>query len=134
MINAMNIAVSGLITSGLKMAVTANNIANANTTGQIEPAEPADAPYAAQSVKSESVPGGAVKGQVVQRDPPFVPAFDPNSPFADEQGIIGAPNVSLDQELVHLKVAENNYNANAQTLSVTKELQETLLQALNEEV
>ena len=68
---------------------------------------------------------------VLNRDPAFVPSFSPDSPFADEQGLVNAPNVSLDEEMVNLKIAEHAYKANAQVIKTSSEMQDALRDALN---
>ena len=50
---------------------------------------------------------------IINKNKPFVPAFDPGSPFADENGMIGVPNVNLAEEAVNLTIAEVNFKASA---------------------
>ena len=49
---------------------------------------------------------------------------------------ISDPNreTSLDSDLIDMKINENNYKANAQVIATTKEMQETLLDALGRNV
>jgi len=128
MVNSIQTSLSGLMASGKKVAVASSNIANARTTGSLSDAE--NAPYSALQTQNVAENGG-VRAQVTEKTPPFVPAFDPDSPFADADGIIGAPNVNLGEELVITKEAEFAYKANAQLIKTDGELFDTLINALD---
>lgn len=133
MIGAIKTALSGLMAQGTKLATTSSNIANAFTAGSVE--DEANAPYAAKNTQFSSVNDGkGVAATVVNKDPAFVPSYDPDSPFANEEGIIGAPNVSLDQEVVALKEAELAYKANLKTIETASEMQDELLDSFDKDV
>ena len=116
-----------------KAQVSSNNIANASTTGSLDPSK-GPKPYEAQQTVTTSVAGGGVSAASVSRQPGFVPSYEPDSPFADESSMVGAPNVNLEEEMINLKVAEQAYKANAQTIRVAKDMSEELLNALDKKV
>lgn len=130
MINSIGIALSGLEAASKKLNATASNIANLTTVGSLE--EVGQAPYTplttTQQAQTDSNgnPTG-VRSDIVPRGNPFVPAFDPDSPFADENGVIGVPNIDLAEEAVNLSLAEATYKANISTLKVAEELSDELL-------
>lgn len=130
MVNSIQTSLSGLIASGKKVEIASSNIANARTTGSLS--DPDNAPYSARQTQNLSEDGG-VRAQVAEKTPPFVPAFDPNSPFADTDGYIGAPNVNLGEELVVSKEAEFAYKANAQMIKTDSEIFETLIESVNKD-
>jgi flagellar basal-body rod protein FlgC len=130
MVNTIQTSLSGLIASTKNLDATSSNIANADTVGSLT--DPDNAPYNALQTRQTSENGG-VNAEFVTKDPPFVPSYAPNSPFADENGLIGAPNVNLTEELVISKEAEFAYKANAFTLKTGIEMQETLLNAIDKD-
>lgn len=132
MIKSIGIALNGLNAASQRVAASASNIANVHTVGSIE--EGGQEPYAALTTVSKALgpETGGVRTDVVRKDPPFVPAFDPNSPFANEDGIVGAPNVSLEEEIVHLKIAELTYKANIKTIKTAEEMSKELLSLFDE--
>lgn len=135
MVNSIQTSLSGLIASSRKIEVASSNIANSQTTGSLTDAN--NAPYSALRTQLTSTNTGdsnaGVRATAVERDPPFVPAFDPDSPFADTDGYIGAPNVNLGEELVITKEAEFAYKANAQLIKTGGELFDTLIEAVDKD-
>lgn len=134
MINPISIALSGLTSASKKAEVASNNIVNADVVGSTDPNSPNQA-YTPRNTVDQSLSvngqGVGVKTVVLNRDPAFVPSFSPDSPFADSNGMVNAPNVNLDEELVNMKVAENAYKANAQVVKTSSEMQDTLREALD---
>lgn len=136
MINAINIALSGLLASQKKVAVSASNIANLTTNGSLEDKD--NAPYNALTTVQEAVTdtdgnGVGVKSTTVPKNSPFVPAYDPGSPLANEQGLIGTPNVNLAEEAVNLSLAEHNFKANVKIIEAASEMSEELLRVFDDE-
>lgn len=113
-----------------KVGVATENIVNADVVGSTDPNSTNQA-YAAQTTQDVSTAGGGVKTVSLNRTPPFVPSFEPDSPFADSEGLVNAPNVNLDEELVNTKIAENAYQANLAALKVGIQMQDTLRDALD---
>lgn len=58
--------------------------------------------------------------------PGHVPAYEPDSPDADADGLVGAPNVDLASNIVELTQAEHAYKANLATLRTLDELSKAL--------
>lgn len=114
MMNAISIALSGLSASVKRLGAAASNIAHMGTSGSLEPGGPA--PYEAQTVVQSTDSQGGVRAEVTARRDPFVPAYQPDSPHANAQGLIGVPNVDLPEEIVQMKLAEITYKANIKTL------------------
>lgn len=134
MIKAIGIALTGLNAATQRLNASASNIANLTTEGSLE--EGGQAPYSALTTVSKSLgntPGG-VRTDVVAKNPPYVPAYSPDSPFADEQGIVGVPNVSLEEEIVNLKLSEITYKANIATIKASENLSDELLSLFDDKV
>lgn len=132
MVSSINIGISGLQAATARLNASAANIANFTTSGSLT--DPDNAPYTPQDVTYQSQGDGGVLANTVSRDPAFVPAFDADSPFADENGFIGVPNISLSSEIVNLKLAELSYKANIQTIETSSDLFEELLDTFDERV
>ncbi len=136
MIKAIQTALSGLHSSTKRLNASASNIANLQTTGSLE--EGKQAPYSALTTTSKTQviggEGAGVQTDIVPKDTPFVPIFSPDSPFADENGIIGIPNVSLAEEAVNMKLAEFTFKANLKTIEAASELSDELLRIFDKKV
>ena len=131
MINAISIALSGLTASVKRVEASASNIANVSTTGALNPAD-GPAPYTPLTTTQKSVDGGGVRAEIVTTEPAFTPAFSPNSPFANADGLIAAPNIDLATEAVNLKLAELTYKANLQTIRTAEEMSDELLSTFDD--
>lgn len=132
MINAIGIALTGLNSASLRLNTSAANIANAGTTGSLNSSE--NAPYTPQITTSTALNNGGVHTQTTDKSPAFIPAYDADSPFADENGIIGTPNVDYAEEIVNMKLAEISYKANIQTIKTAEEMFSELLDTFDKEV
>lgn len=133
MIGAITTALSGLLAATKRVETSANNIANAYSGGALDEAD-GPAPYSAQTVVQKTGQNGGVIAEVTTKDPGFVPAYDPNSPFANEDGLVGAPNVNLAEEAVNLKLAETAYKASLAVIRTADELNEELLKTFDDTV
>lgn len=137
MISAINIALTGLGAATKQLNASASNIANLQTAGSLE--DDGQAPFTPLTTQQTSATdtqgnGQSVRSEIVPRSSnQFTPAFDPDSPFADENGIIGIPNVSLAEEAVNLNLAEITYKANIATLQTASELSDELFRLFDDE-
>jgi len=132
----INTALSGLAAASKKVEAAASNIANLQTSGSLE--EGKQAPYTPITTQQTAITdqngnGQGVHSGFIAKEQPFTPRFDPDSPFANADGIIGVPNINLAEEVVNLMVAELSYKANIQTLKVSEELSNELLSILDKE-
>ena len=132
MINAIGIALSGLLGASRKVEAVASNVANLNNAGSLEPGGPA--PYESVTTASAAQEAGGVKTDIIPKDPAFVPAYDPDSPFANGDGLIGVPNTDLAEESVNLTLAKAAYRANLAVIKTADEMQDELLKSFDREV
>ena len=130
MISAISIALSGLQAATTRLSASASNIANLQTVGSLDGGQ---APYTPLETQQTAQGNGGVAAQNVGRQNPFVPAFDPNSPFADENGVIGVPNINLAEEAVNVGLAELAYKANIQVIKAAEEISDELLRTFDDE-
>lgn len=125
MIKAIGIALSGLDNASKRLSATASNIANASTVGSAN--GEGQAPYSPVTSIQKTNEAGGVNTTIVPSGKPFVPSYDPDSPFADENGIIGAPDVNLATEAINSIVAELSYKANIEVIKTAEDMGDELL-------
>ena len=128
------------------MNVAASNIANISTTGPlpasggsstsagagssgIAPTFPAAyVPLRVDQVSqsSGSTPGGTI-ATVSTVSPSYIAQSDPSAPFANQDGLVAAPNVDLANEFVQLATAKYSFIADAKVIQAYAETEDTLL-------
>lgn len=131
MIGAISTALTGLIASSKKVEASASNIANMGSAGSLDPASP-NQPYEALTTVQTASDTGGVTARNIPKQPGVVNAYAPDSPFANADGMVGAPNVDLAEEAVNLKIAELTYKANIGVLKTAQEMSEELSRLLDE--
>lgn len=129
MTSAIGIALTGLNSASTKLNASASNIANFGNVGSLTDSD--NAPYTPLTTQSKSDNLGGVQTTTVPRNNPFTPTFDGDSPFADENGIIGVPNVDFAEEIITIKHAELAYKANLKTIETAGQMFDELLDSLN---
>jgi flagellar basal-body rod protein FlgC len=139
--DSLAVSASGLSAERLRMDVTAENLANAQSTQG-----PDGQPYRRKSVvlaatdggdgfagalaraqgatgTSAGAPAGAVEvAAIIQDANPGKRVYDPGHPDADGQGYVTMPNVDTVTEMVDLISASRAYEANATAMTTAKQL------------
>jgi flagellar basal-body rod protein FlgC len=115
------IALSGLNAASRRLQVSASNVANSQTTGALPNADgtvPAGAPvaYAPLALVQTADAGGGVQTSITTVTPSTTAVFDPQASFANQDGLVAAPNVDLAQEFVGQLLASYSFAANAAVL------------------
>lgn len=126
------IALSGLNAASLRLQVSASNVANAGSTGALPNANgtvPAGSPqaYAPLEVVQSASVGGGVQTSVTTVTPSTTAVFDPQASFANQDGLVAAPNVDLASEFVGQLLASYSYTANAIVLKADDRMTQSLL-------
>jgi flagellar basal-body rod protein FlgC len=137
MFGGMEISASALTAQRLRMNVTAENLANAETT------KTADGnPYRRKEVTLQAVPkggfgaqlskamgsgsgvapGGVQASAITEDETSGKLVYDPSHPDADEQGYVRMPNVDTVTEMVDLIDAQRAYEANVTAMSASKQM------------
>jgi flagellar basal-body rod protein FlgC len=135
--DAIGIAGTGLAAERVRMDVTAENLANADTTkganGQ---------PYRRQSVvlaqsgtpgfsgtlsgalqeAGGAAPGGVTVAGVVSDATPNRRVYDPSNPEADAQGYVSMPNVDTVTEMTDLISEQQSYQADVTAMQTSKSM------------
>jgi flagellar basal-body rod protein FlgC len=137
MFGGMEISASALTAQRLRLNVTAENLANAQTTQTAD-----GSPYRRKEVTLQAVPKGGFGAQLSKAmgggsgvAPGGVQAtaisedetdgklvYDPSHPDANEQGYVRMPNVDTVTEMVDLIDAQRAYEANVTAMSASKQM------------
>jgi len=133
----LEISASGLTAERLRMDVSAENLANAQTTrgadGQPyrrkevvlqEAAGSFGASLSAAMGPNKGSQGGGVQvaGVVQDTATPLKRVYDPGHPDADAQGYVSMPNVDTVTEMVDLISAQRAYEANVTAMQSAKQM------------
>ena len=126
------IAVSGMNAAARRLEVSASNVANVMTTGALPAANgtvAAGAPQAYQALvlNETASANGGTQTSVTAAAPSYVAISDPQAPFANQDGLVAAPNVDISQELVNQMIASYSFTANAGVLKAQDQMTKTLL-------
>jgi flagellar basal-body rod protein FlgC len=78
-------------------------------------------------VNQVATAGGGTAANVAPVSPTYVPQFAPGSPFADQNGLVAAPNVDLANEAVQQIIARYEFTANAKVMQVNAQMMQSLL-------
>ena len=136
MFDAFDISASALTAERMRMDVTAENLANAQTTRTAD-----GGPYRRKEVVLQEVgnvagfagslrtamgagsserPGGVEVAVIAEDSTPNKMVYDPGHPDADANGYVAMPNVDSVTEMVDLISASRAYEANVTALQSAK--------------
>lgn len=127
--DVMSIALSGLSAQKTRVATVAGNVANMHTNGKTA----GDGQNATSYTPKDAVlqtAGQGVRADVQDRPNAVTSRYDPQSLYADGDGMIAAPDISLDAEMMTMKTAEIAYKANINLIKTSEEMQDSLLETL----
>jgi flagellar basal-body rod protein FlgC len=128
MTSVFSIAMSGLTAASRRLEISAQNIANRDSTKTVINGQVIDEPYHAQKAQSISnALGGVVKVNVTDANPPTTTIFNPNAENADANGSSRVPNVSIENELIDQRVAGYDFKANLKSIQAQNHLLDSLL-------
>lgn len=133
---AIGIAGTGLTAERIRMDVTAENLANANTTKAAN-----GQPYKRQEVvlqqvgsdgfetalsgalaRSDETPGGVKVEGIVSDETPDQQVYDPSSPEANAKGYVEMPNVSTVTEMTDLISESQSYQSDVTAMQTAKSM------------
>ena len=118
---------SGLAVAAKRAFVSANNIVNTHSAGDGQ----AGSVFKPQTVEQVSVLPAGVKAVTRPISPASIPVFRADHPAADKDGVVQMPNVSLEREIVNLKMAVNSYRANLKVIETADEMAGELLDRIS---
>ncbi|MDB5477671.1 MAG: putative flagellar basal-body rod protein FlgC [Alphaproteobacteria bacterium] len=109
-------ALNGLAAQSRAIGAIAQNIANAGTTGKLAPKPGERGAYAPIDPVTLSPKANGV-----------IALFDPDSPDANDDGLVAVPDISLEEQLTGALVAKDNFKANAKIIKIQQEMDKELL-------
>lgn len=130
--DAIDISASGLTAERLRMDVTAENLANAQSTRTAEggpyrrkvvvlqQAQTGFAGELAGVMGTSGAPAGVEAAGIVADNNPLRRVYDPGHPDANANGYVQMPNVNPVTEMVDLIDASRAYQANVTAMQTTK--------------
>jgi len=122
LMSAMGAAATGLRAQTVRIRISAENLANADTTASTPGADPyrRKAPvfrtYYDREVGADTV---RVTGSRLDRTP-FPEKYDPSHPAADARGYVKMSNVSALIEMADLREAQRAYEANLNVIESSR--------------
>lgn len=133
MTDAFSIALTGLRAQSTRLAATASNIANVSTSGTVpsaDPSAPASTVYRPLRVDFTSLDSGGVYATVRPDPEGYTVAYDPQSVYANSEGLVAYPNVDLAEESVNLIETRLLYKANISVIKTQDEMLGDLLDTI----
>lgn len=129
-IKSLDIGGSALSAQRTRMDVISQNIANADNYHN-EDGEPYVRQLTVFNEKKEfsRVLGektgrykyaGVEIAEVIDDETPSTPVYDPDNPYADENGYIYMPNVDMTKEILDIMAASRSYEANVTAVNAVK--------------
>jgi len=146
--DAISIAASGLTAERVRMDVTSENLANADSTqgANGQPYQEQDvvlqqvggggfsaalsSAMGGSSSASGATPGGVQVAGIVNDPTPDQSVYDPTNPSANSQGYVKMPNVNPVNEMVDMIDESRSYESDVTAMSTAKEMYEKTLDLL----
>jgi flagellar basal-body rod protein FlgC len=132
MFDSLGISATGMTAERLRMDVIASNLANADTTKDVN-----GQPYRRREVLLQEanpsfgqVLGGVQVAGIVSDPSPPRQVYDPGNPEANKQGYVSMPNVNPVSEMVDLITASRGYEANVTAMNAAKQMFTSTLNVL----
>ena len=141
LLSVFDIAGSGMSAQSVRLNTTASNLANAESV-----APQGEATYRARypvfSAELESAAGGQMplsseegSGEgngvqvlgVIESDKPLNIRYEPDHPYADENGYVSYPNVNPVEEMANMISASRSFQINVEMMNTARSLAERVL-------
>jgi flagellar basal-body rod protein FlgC len=115
--SSLTSALSGALAQTQRLSTSASNVANAGSTGAIPGTDGTvptgkTAAYAPTATDTVATAGGGTRAVSRPVTPAYIAEYQPDSPQADENGLIAAPNVDPVTETTTQISALSAYKAN----------------------
>lgn len=125
LLTSMQISYHGASAQTKRMSVIAENIANYQNTAIDENGDP----YRRKTISFKNSFDNILQTHLVQPDKisqdynsEFISKYEPNNPFANEDGYVKMPNVNIYTELIDSKEATRAHEANLRVFELSKSM------------
>ena len=139
LLDIFNVSGSAMSAQSVRLNATASNLANAqsvsNSVGTtyrarhpVFAAVQADVLEQAGGLQDGLSPSRGVQVLgIVESDAPPDLRYEPDHPYADEQGYVAYPNVNVVEEMANMISASRSFQVNVQTMQAAREMATRLL-------
>jgi flagellar basal-body rod protein FlgC len=133
------IATSGMLAAATRLDATASNAANILTDGPLPAGNGTSAnpsgfsayiPLAVNQIDASGPAPSGTSANVSAVSPGSVAVSDPNAPFANQDGLVAAPNIDPVNLLVQTAIAKYSFGLNANVARTTSQISKSLLDIL----
>lgn len=124
LVKALKISASGLRAQTMRMRVSAENMANADTMSESAGGDP----YRRKTISFKNILDKTIDAKTVKVDKvgvdktDFDMRYDPGHPAADKNGYVKLPNVKSMVELMDIREAQRSYEANLGSIEAAKNM------------
>ena len=131
---AVDVSASALNAERARLDIIASNLANAQTTRDVDGEAYKRKQIIFESVLMDAKDGikagrelGVKVAGVVDDKSPMPKIYNPSHPHADENGMLTMPNVNVIEEMVDLMTATRAYEANTKVVQSSKRMAESAM-------
>jgi flagellar basal-body rod protein FlgC len=124
LVKALKVSASGLRAQTMRMRVSAENMANADTMGEAAGGDP----YQRKTISFKNVLDKTINAKTVAvaqvgiDKTDFEQRYDPGHPAADANGYVKLPNVKSMVEMMDIREAQRSYEANLGAIEAAKNM------------
>lgn len=124
LVKALKVSASGLRAQTMRMRVSAENMANAETMGEAAGGDP----YRRKTISFKNVLDKTIDAKTVAVSQvgidktDFEQRYDPGHPAADANGYVKLPNVKTMVEMMDIREAQRSYEANLGAIEAAKNM------------
>lgn len=131
LIPAIDATKSALDAERLRLDIIAQNIANAQTTRDVDGGAYKRRVVVFEEAMKDALKGGGAQVDGIQKikvaeiavdDTPGPQVYDPQHPHANEEGMVQMPNVQISREMVDLISATRAYEANLKVVTASRQM------------
>ena len=129
LLNVFDVSGSGMSAQTLRLNTIASNIANAQSVAP-DPADTYRARYPVFQATMEdalNASNGVQVPGIVESEAPLAQRYEPNHPYANDEGYVTYPNVSVVEEMANMISSSRSFQINVEVLNTAKSLAERVL-------
>lgn len=139
LMDIFNVSGSAMAAQSVRLNTTASNLANAQSVAENpEDTYRAQHPvFAEQLDRSQSLSlstdgpevsaGGVRVAEIIESDAPLNLRYEPDHPYANDEGYVAYPNVSVVEEMSNMISASRSFQVNVEVMNTARTLAERVL-------
>ncbi len=130
------IAGAGMNAQTIRLNTVASNLANAGAAAEtpdqaFRALKPVFSTIYKQTQEGELAGAHVEVSAIVKSDAPLDLRYEPNHPFADEQGYVAYSNVNTVEEMADMMAASRSFETSVEVMNRARSMQQGLLQLGN---